>query len=149
MIIHKPKNNAVFNRKKESGLPIFQKYFSRLRWKLDLEICIWHSKTEFWAQFCYSWSQILGKKCQNRHKIKKFKLILENFRYLKNNSWLLVWVWFFWASQENSGHLVALKSKLLHIRFRFIPKYLKNQRPIGHNTHLNVQLWRLYSAKIL
>ena len=24
-----------------------------------------------------------------------------------------------------------------------------NQRPMGHNTHLNVELWRLYSAKIL
>ena len=24
-----------------------------------------------------------------------------------------------------------------------------NQRPIGHNAHLNVQLWKLYSAKIL
>ena len=25
----------------------------------------------------------------------------------------------------------------------------RNQRPMGHNAHLNVQLWRLYSAKIL
>ena len=25
----------------------------------------------------------------------------------------------------------------------------KNQRPMGHNAHLHVQLWRLYSAKIL
>ena len=25
----------------------------------------------------------------------------------------------------------------------------RNQRPMDHNAHLNVQLWRLYSAKIL
>ena len=28
------------------------------------------------------------------------------------------------------------------------PKYWK-QRPMGHNAHLNAQLWRLYSAKLL
>ena len=35
-----------------------------------------------------------------------------------------------------------------------VPKFLSdkkllNQRPMGHNAHLNVQLWWLYSAKIL
>ena len=39
--------------------------------------------------------------------------------------------------------------QLLYVWWRTTQQTFINQRPMGHNAHLNVQLWRPYSAKIL
>ena len=53
-------------------------------------------------------------------------------------------------SHLSGAHVV----NLLRENWKLIPKMfngkrLLNQMPMGHSAHLNVQLWRLYSAKIL